>query len=245
MNYHNTASYLLNPNHPITVNVIGSGGTGTVVLRHLARINHCLLELDHMGIRVCLWDNDIVSPSNLGRQAYSSADIGKHKAMIQINRINRFYGFDWEYKSLKFQKGFPANITISCVDSIKSRKEISEILFSRKKQSHYPYDHQYYWLDIGNSKTSGQFYLGTVDNDELPSWRDEINNFEKAIAENVEDNEPSCSTHEALLQQDLFVNETMGVYACQLIWKMFREFRIDYRGMYLNLESGNNTKINI
>ncbi len=34
---HYADSYLLNPQHPVTVNLIGGGGTGSQVLTNLAR----------------------------------------------------------------------------------------------------------------------------------------------------------------------------------------------------------------
>lgn len=47
---HFTDNYLLNPQHPVTVNLIGAGGTGSQVLTCLARLDITLRSL----IRDCM-----------------------------------------------------------------------------------------------------------------------------------------------------------------------------------------------
>ena len=49
---HYTYSYLLNPQHPVTVNLIGGGGTGSQVLTNLARLDVTLRALGHPGLFV-------------------------------------------------------------------------------------------------------------------------------------------------------------------------------------------------
>ena len=48
---------------------------------------------------------------------------------------------------------------------------------------------------------------------------------------------PSCSLAEALNKQDLFINSTLAQLGCALLWKLFRERFIEYRGVFLNLET--------
>src|SRR5690606_13656720 len=67
---HFTDNYLLNPTNPITVNVIGAGGTGSKVLTALMEINESLIALGHAGLQVRLWDDDIITTANLGRQRF-------------------------------------------------------------------------------------------------------------------------------------------------------------------------------
>ena len=68
---HYTDSYLINPQHPVTVNLIGAGGTGSQVLTCLARLDITLRALGHPGLFVTLYDPDIVTESNIGRQLFS------------------------------------------------------------------------------------------------------------------------------------------------------------------------------
>lgn len=65
---HYTDSYLMNPQHPATVNIIGAGGTGSQVLTCMARLDVTLRALGHPGLFVTLYDPDIVTEANIGRQ---------------------------------------------------------------------------------------------------------------------------------------------------------------------------------
>ena len=57
---HFTDNYLLNPTNPISVNLIGAGGTGSKVLTALMEINESLIALGHAGLQVRLWDDDVI-----------------------------------------------------------------------------------------------------------------------------------------------------------------------------------------
>ena len=97
----------------------------------------------------------------------------------------------------------------------------------------------FYWMDIGNSLHSGQVLLGTVSPGqatpssvkELPVWTQEY----KGVKDKKE--EPSCSLAESLGRQDLFINKIMATYATDMLWQLLKNYRISYRGIYVNLES--------
>src|SRR4051812_36652912 len=129
-NVHFTDKYLLQPTNPISVNLIGAGGTGSQVLTTLARINHSLLALHHPGLFVTVFDEDSVTKANLGRQLFTSAEIGLNKGVALINRINRFFGTNWKAIPERFTNATPsrANITVSCTDTIQARLDIAENL---------------------------------------------------------------------------------------------------------------------
>lgn len=57
---HFTDNYLISSTNPISVNLIGAGGTGSKVLTALMEMNHSLIELGHAGLQIRLWDDDIV-----------------------------------------------------------------------------------------------------------------------------------------------------------------------------------------
>ena len=79
---HFTDRYLLNPRHPVTVFVIGAGGTGSQVITNLARMSMALQALGHPGLHVTVFDPDTVSQANIGRQLFSETELGLNKSRI-------------------------------------------------------------------------------------------------------------------------------------------------------------------
>ena len=217
---HFVDNVLLNPTNPISVNLIGAGGTGSQVLTALARMSHALTELNHAGLSVRLWDDDVITEANLGRQLFAESELGLHKSVALINRTNRFFGTDWKAETQKFEKDYlnnlPENATtsifISCVDSVKSRFEIAEILNELKIDKGYYRNQSKYWMDFGNSQFTGQVLLSTVGNirqpnsekfetvENLPFVTEEFG--ELLIQSETEDDTPSCSLAEALEKQE-------------------------------------------
>ena len=115
---HYTDRYLLNPHHPVTVFVIGAGGTGSQVATNLARMSIALQALGHPGLHVTVFDPDTVTEANIGRQLFSESELGLNKAVALVTRINRFFGFSWEAKGQCYPSGTSdsvlANIIITC-----------------------------------------------------------------------------------------------------------------------------------
>ncbi|MDQ0965404.1 PRTRC genetic system ThiF family protein [Flavobacterium sp. W4I14] len=244
---HIVPPYLLNPTNPISVNLIGAGGTGSQMLTALARINHSLNTLGHAGLHVRVFDDDLVQPANLARQLFTENEIGLNKGVALINRINRFFGTNWKAVSERFTKGknSAANITLCCVDTIGARIEIDEILHAKQKQTQR--DSNIYFLDFGNSKDSGQMVLSTVGEIKqaqserfatigiLPSL---VDDYREMLAEGGElDETPSCSLAEALNKQDLFINSVLANMGASFLWQMLRVGIIENRGFFLNLGS--------
>ena len=156
---HYTDSYLINPQHPVTVNLIGAGGTGSQVLTCLARLDITLRALGHPGLFVTLYDPDIVTESNIGRQLFSPSDVGLNKAQCLITRINNFFGNDWK----AFPDIYPvilkdtrrdnlANITITCTDNIKSRLNLWNILWKMFRYG--MIEHHVLYLNLETLKTN-------------------------------------------------------------------------------------------
>lgn len=243
----------LNPYNPIVVNLIGAGGTGSQVLTALARMNHALLELNHPGLMVRVFDDDKVERANLGRQLFSQAELKQFKAVALINRINLFFGSNWKAETRRFDKHLfrhelelaVAGLTIVCVDTVKARMDIAEILKSAYRKSRNMRNRPVYLMDFGNSRASGQVLLSTVGKlkqpamkkyktvDMLPLVTDEFKDL--LLASETADNTPSCSLAEALKKQDLFINSSLANLGASLLWSLFREGMLFNRGFFLNL----------
>jgi len=97
--------YLINPTSPVSVNLIGAGGTGSQMLTALVRINQALIALGHAGLQVNVFDDDIVQQANLARELFTSHEIGMNKAVVLINRINRFFGTNWKAIPERLSRG--------------------------------------------------------------------------------------------------------------------------------------------
>ncbi len=251
---HFVDSALINPTNPVTVNLIGAGGTGSQVLTALARMNHALTKLNHAGLSVRLWDDDVITEANLGRQLFAESELGLHKSVALINRINRFFGTNWKVETQKFEKddlgklksNMKSEIYISCVDSVKSRFDIAEILNEMKINKGYYRNQCKYWMDFGNSQFTGQVLLSTIGNikqpnskkyetmESLPFITEEFGEILK-VSES-EDDTPSCSLAEALEKQDLFINSTLAQMGSSLLWSLFRNGMTENRGFFLNLK---------
>jgi PRTRC genetic system ThiF family protein len=243
---------LLQPYNPITVNLIGAGGTGGQALTALARMNHALIALGHAGLFVQVFDDDKVDSANLGRQLFTTAELGQYKSAALINRINRFFGTNWKAVTERYDKNLQAGaeqlnavITVSCVDSVKARFEIAAILTTNAGRF-YGRGRPKYWMDFGNSRDGGQVVLSTVGSIEqpesekyqtvgsLPLVTDEFK--ELLLSSEQSDHTPSCSLAEALTKQDLFINSALANCGASLLWQLFREGMVFNRGFFLNLK---------
>lgn len=246
---HFTASYLLQPTNPISVNLIGAGGNGSNMLTGLAKINYALKQFGHPGLFVKVFDGDIVTAANKGRQLFSDAEVCMNKGVALINRLNRFFGTAWKavpayYNlSLAGKQNLQASITVSCVDTVKARFEIANILTAMAEKG--GRDKPLYWMDLGNSRHTGQVILSTIGNIPQPNSRKFLpvenlplitDEFKSLLLTQEDSNEPSCSLAEALAKQDLFINPSLANEGASLLWQLFREGMIEYRGFFLNLK---------
>lgn len=240
---HYVDNYLLNPYHPVTISLVGCGGTGSQVLTSLGRISYALQQLGHPGLYVTAYDGDIVTEANCGRQLFSMQEIGHNKAEVLVTKMNMFFGTNWKAVSKMYdERSGYSNIVISCVDTVKSRLTIAKHL----KGSIRKVDFQkvYYWMDFGNMLDRGQVIIGTVGKEhKQPDGREDavatlrnVTDFFDLKAVKDEDSGPSCSLAAALRKQDLFINSTLAQVGCALLWKMFKGV-IDTQGAFVNLDT--------
>ena len=250
---HYIDNYLINPQHPVTVNLIGAGGTGSQVLTCLARLDTALRGLGHPGLFVTLYDSDIVTEANIGRQLFSPSDIGLNKAQCLVTRMNNFFGNDWKAvpdiypAALKdARRDNLANIMITCTDNIKSRLDLWNILKAVPVSEYRSHETPLYWMDFGNTQFTGQVLIGTIRNKirqpaskeylAIPSMNTVTEEVSYSMLRDT-DSGPSCSLAAALKKQDLFINSMLAQAGCEILWKMIREGCTPYRGVYLNMET--------
>lgn len=239
--------YIQTPLLPITITVIGAGGTGNVMLTHLARIAYSYQELFNKKIVVTVIDGDDVSHSNIGRQLYAPSEVGFNKAVIAVNRINRFYGFDWiavaDYFNDETKDVAPSNFIISCVDNVECRFELHKtIKVWCKSYKNEPEYYPHFWIDIGNTKTTGNVVVGSINND----WPDVIDMYKNEFKKMKKDvDEPSCSLAMSLNKQDMFINSHCALIGSKWLWEALTMPEINWRGAFTNLNTFQTNKIKI
>lgn len=243
---HFTAPELLNPTNPISVCLIGAGGTGSQVLTGLARMSHSLQQLGHAGFQVSLWDDDVITDANRGRQLFAECEVGLSKATALITRTNRFFGTGWK----AIEKPFTADtatgrnaIYISCVDTAAARFGIAEILDDLDLSTRRS-DIPRYWMDFGNGRDTGQVILSTIGSIKQPasekfapvgSLPQVTKEFAELLRQGDTEDLPSCSLAEALEKQDLFINSVLSQMGCSLLWQLLRQGLTLERGFFINL----------
>lgn len=224
--------------HLINVLVVGAGGTGSLLLTHLARINKTLWSQGRKGLMVTSMDEDKVEAPNLGRSGFSEPDIGRYKAVVLVERINLFYGTSWGAIAENFSaesvrlEMVPGNILISCTDTVASRAAISRFLkddtLKRRREE---YDN-HYWIDTGNGRYTGQVILGSVLHG-IPSVMEEHPDIAR---QERRSSAPSCSLAEAVAEQDLFINPMVALVAAELVWNITQQRELVWTRAYINLK---------
>ena len=231
----------------VRILVVGCGGTGSAIAAGLSHLHFAMLACGHPeGIHVTLMDGDTISPINCVRQPFSRSEIGLYKAVVLVNRINIFWGLDWEAvpvhltdaKALSPSYDDPlgrTHIVIGCVDTRAARAVIRDATSNFSSVD--------YWLDIGNNADSGQFVLGEPLNESNRRSRTRLRTIAELYPESVDpsldnDGQPSCSAIEALERQEPFVNSALAQAALALLARLFRYGEIIYHGAFLNLACG-------
>lgn len=226
---------------PLRIVVVGAGGNGAQMASGLAQIAVAQRSFGAQPLEVVIFDDDLVSEANVGRQLFSPSDVGRPKADVLVERINAFYGFSWESRperftagSYKTHHGFVRghfHVIIGAVDSATSRVTIGEVLGITAWEP-------VYWLDLGNRERSGQVVLGAFRQRKmlLPTVLDLYPELlDPDFAE--QDQGPSCSLAEALYKQDLFVNRDVTTPALHLLWELLHKRVLESHGCITNLET--------
>jgi PRTRC genetic system ThiF family protein len=231
----------------VRVLVVGCGGTGSAVVAGLPYLHQSLVARGHPGgLHVTVVDGDTISPANCVRQPFARSEIGLNKAIVLVNRLNLFWGLEWEAVPVHLRPGtfisrsysgddLRAHIVVGCVDTRAARAAIRDAVGNWSTVS--------YWLDLGNNADSGQFILGEPPNQRNRRSRLRLRSVAELYSEIVDpsldnDGEPSCSAVEALERQEPFVNSTLAHHALALLARLFRCGEISYHGGFINLGTG-------
>lgn len=99
----------------LPVTIIGAGSIGSVTAVWLGK----------MGIQnMTVFDDDLVQEHNWSNQLYEEADIDRPKVEALWDVMERFCGFTPRAVSHKYDGSALSEVTISCVDCMRSRRSI-------------------------------------------------------------------------------------------------------------------------
>ena len=230
----------------VRVLVVGCGGNGSAIVAGLPYLHSAMLAQGHRdGLHVTVMDDDAVSPFNSVRQPFARSEIGLNKAIVLVNRINLFWGLNWQAIPQPFtaqtlapsyagysERHLRPDIVIGCVDTRAARAMIVKAV-SGSSLTHY-------WLDAGNGASSGQFVLGEPQNERNKRSRIRLRTVVELYPEVADqalddDNEPSCSALEAIERQQCFVNAVLAQHALALLAWLFRYGQISHHGGFVDV----------
>lgn len=216
----------------MNVLLVGLGGNGSKLLVSLARAALALRAMGRTPPHVVAVDPDRVSEANLARQAFAPQDLGRPKAEVLVGKTNLLYGLGWEWRTRPFQPEDlrEADIVVSALDSRRARRQVAEALEKRKAKL--------WWVDLGNGDRYGQVLAGNGTK-EAPWPHQRL----PELVGDEEDEGPSCSVLEALLRQDLLVNDMAAVWAAEVLWHLLRGKRPPYLGVFYDLDRGKATPV--
>lgn len=228
-------------NQTIRVVVIGAGGTGSSFLQKLLQMHTTLVRLGGAGFHVTVYDDDTVSETNLGRQAFYAVDLNQPKAKVLVERYRMFAGVNWNYNLERFNASkigmFHADVYVTCVDNPETRVALGKQLRTHKLQ------HSCLWLDGGNDANSGQVILGCYPSDDsqdkrIPSVYDL---FKDSLEHANYDPSDSCSHEDAIRKQDFGINDQISAQMIQLLWRLVRHGDATYHGVMIDMVHGEHT----
>ena len=149
---------------PVSVLIIGAGGTGGYIIPHLYRIAYATKR----KYRIVIADGDIVEKKNLIRQNFSNYDVGSNKAKAMAERYSDVFGIETEYvpeyiededmlydllipEQTRIGRLKPLYIIIGAVDNNRSRVMCHNV-FNKLNDVIY--------IDSGNGEYTGQVVCG-------------------------------------------------------------------------------------
>lgn len=159
--------FTLPPTYPVTICVVGCGGTGGYALPHIAQIAYHCQQLGLPPVRIILVDGDEVEKKNVLRQNFLPGDVGRNKARVLAHRFSAGFGLAIEAvpematAELLVQLGRrqigreELGILVGCVDNAAARRAIAAALADRDA-------HWTLWIDAGNDVETGQVVVGTT-----------------------------------------------------------------------------------
>ncbi len=235
---------VFDPNlHLKTVTVVGLGGTGAQIARHVARIVYDLQRSRLHPPQIVFIDPDTVEAKNVGRQLFTEAEIGQNKALALMRRFNCALGLEIvalpeAVNAEEHFERYGGNLVIGAVDNPLARRELARI--------------NGLGLDCGNHRASGQVVLGNTSDRDLVQRHIDGNDGQYPYLPNaallfpallepeppVETPNEELSCADLVLQGDqhLLVNDWMACAAASYLYALLRRQSVTTFATFISLD---------
>lgn len=244
--------------HPYQIRhiaLVGVGGTGSILARHVARILYDMEQRNQQTPTITLIDPDRVERHNVGRQMFIPADIGQHKAKLMAIRLSSALGLKIGYITEPFDAEthleheghhtkYGCNLILGCVDNYQARRTLASADSAL-------------WIDCGNYYDGGQVVIGNSDNYGYMYNRERnpalnfIPNVAHVYPDILEpeedesdiiqvvgqaDNADSCAELVLRGDQHLLINEYVALAAAQMTYKVLHRQPIQHHEIFVSSE---------
>src|SRR5206468_1373093 len=121
---------VFDPNlHIEKVTIVGLGGTGAQIARHVARIVYDMRRSRLHTPQIIFIDPDVIEMKNVGRQLFTEAEVGQNKAVALMRRFNCALGLDIvaipeAVSAEQHFERYGSNLLIGAVDNHSARQEL-------------------------------------------------------------------------------------------------------------------------
>ncbi|GCE32112.1 hypothetical protein KDA_75960 [Dictyobacter alpinus] len=243
----------------IALILVGTGGTGSYLSRHVARLAWILQAQYGKRVSLIFVDHDVVEPANVARQDFCQQEIGLPKARVLALRYTAAFGVEITTFVEPFQPDMikrihshwgALTVVVGAVDNARARQSISEVL--RENTQEVP---KVWWLDCGNSLDAGQILMGSTNNREdladafklpgycrkLPSPSIQHPELLVPLPEEINTHPLSCAQLLAANAQSLMVNQQVAGYAAQMLYELLITQKLKRTATYFDQPSGTAT----
>lgn len=151
----------------IALVLVGLGGTGSFLARHVACLA-TLLEAVGKVVSVTFIDPDRVERANIPRQNFCEAELGRNKAEALADRYRDAFGIEigviasWFVPAMVTTRWDTLTVLIGCVDSASGRRDMGSVLAQNDHYRMPPGMPRVWYLDLGNGRDVGQVLLGSA-----------------------------------------------------------------------------------
>lgn len=234
--------------------LVGCGGSGSWLALHLARLAMVISKTRAVEVSLVFIDHDIVEEANISRQNFCYAEVGLPKAKVLAARYGMAWGIQIGAVCDRFDVATirpswrELAVVVGCVDNAAARAELHKAL-NRNNQELVP---SIWWLDGGNSESSGQVLLGSAPThsalstafttpgiaSSLPSPALQHPELLEPLPSELSDNNMSCEELAVANAQSLMVNQQVAAIAGDFLVRMLISRNLRRFATYFDLMSG-------